>query len=64
MHELTFGGYSRGWLGRESSVESFQKKSLVWVGLGVTAQDQGAAIGGGEVHIDHLDSGELVEHGT
>jgi hypothetical protein len=64
VYELTCGGYSRWWLGRESQVESFQKKSLVWVGFGITAQDQGTAIGGRKVHIQPLDTGELVEHGT
>jgi hypothetical protein len=29
----------------------------------VTRQDQGAAIGGGEMHIEHLDGCKLVAHG-
>ena len=45
-------------------MESFHEKSLVWVGLGVTAQDQGAAIVGWEMNIEHLDAGELIEHGA
>ena len=32
--------------------------------LGVTGQDQGAAIGGREMDIEHLDAGELIEHGA
>ena len=63
-HELASGGYSRWWLRRESKIESFHEKSLVWVGLGVTGQDQGAAIGGREMDIEHLDAGELIEHGA
>jgi hypothetical protein len=64
VYELACGSYSRWWLGRESQVESFQKKSLIWVGLGIAARDQSAAIGGREVLVQHLDSGELGEHGT
>jgi len=35
---------------------------LVGIRLGVTAQDQGSAVGGREVDVEHLDGGELVEH--
>ena len=62
VHALAGGGYSRWWLRRQGEIESFHEKSLVWVGLGVAAQDQGAAIGGREMNIEHLDAGELVEH--
>src|SRR3990172_1657090 len=64
VHALAGGGYSRWWLRRQGEIESFHEKSLVWVGLGVAAQDQGAAIGGREMNIKHLDAGELVEHGS
>ena len=37
---------------------------LVGGELGVAAQDQSAAIGGGQVHVEHLDGGELVEDGA
>ena len=37
---------------------------MVGVGLGVTAQDQGSAVGGWEVDVEHLDGGKLVEHGS
>ena len=37
---------------------------LAGVEFGVSAQDQGAAVGGGEADIEHLDVGELVEHGA
>ena len=63
-HELACGGYSRGWLRRQGQVESLHEESLVWVGLGVAAQDQGAAIAGREMNIEHLDPGELVQYGT
>jgi hypothetical protein len=29
----------------------------------LTAEDQGAAVGSREMHVEHLDGGELVEHG-
>ena len=41
----------------------FLQKLLVGVQLSVAAQDQCAAIGGREVDVEHLDGGELVEHG-
>ena len=37
---------------------------MIGVGLGVTAQDQGPAIGGGKLYVEHLDGGKLIEHGT
>ena len=63
-HKLAGGGYSRWWLRGQGEVESFHEKSLVWVDLGVAAQDQGAPVGGREMNIEHLDAGELVEYGS
>jgi len=39
------------------------QKFLVGGEFGVTAEDQGAAVGGRKTHVEHLDSRELVEHG-
>ncbi len=39
------------------------RKLLVGVQFGVAAQDQRTAVGGWEVDVEHLDDGELVEHG-
>lgn len=64
VHALAGGGYSRWWLRGQGEIESFHEKALVWVGLGVAAQDQGAAIGGREMNIKHLDAGDLVERGS
>ena len=36
---------------------------LVGGEFGVTAEDQAAAVGSREMHVEHLDGGELVEHG-
>ena len=64
VHELAGGGYSWWGLWGQSKIESFHEKSLVWVGLGVTAQDQGSTIVGWEMNIEHLDARELIEHGA
>jgi len=32
--------------------------------LGVTAEDQDPAIGGGKLYVEHLDGGKLIEHRT
>ncbi len=62
VHELAGGGDSGWGSWRESKVEAFHEKALIWIRLGVTAQDQGAAIIGREMDIEHLDAGELIEH--
>jgi hypothetical protein len=40
------------------------QKFLVGGEFGETAEDQGAAVGGREMHVEHLDSCELVEHSS
>ena len=35
---------------------------MVGVGLGVARQDQLTPVGGGQVHVDHLHGGELLQH--
>ena len=47
---------------RQRKIQLVKKDALVHVGLGVTTQDQGAPIGGREMHIEHLQGRELVEH--
>ena len=39
-----------------------QKDLLLGVRFGVAAQDQGAPVGGREMHVEHLDRSKLVEH--
>jgi len=51
VHELAGGGDSGWGLWRESKVEAFHEKALIWIRLGVTAQDQGAAIIGREMDM-------------
>jgi hypothetical protein len=38
-------------------------RSRILFGLGVTAQSRFAAIGGGDVHLDHPHGGELLQRG-
>src|ERR1700694_1893364 len=60
-----FSGANTWWrLWREIEVEVAGQKLLVGGEFGVTAEDQGAAVGGREMHIEHLDSCELVEHSS
>ena len=49
---------------RQVELEVFGQQLLVGSELGIAAQDQGAAIGGGQVHVEHLDGGELIEDGA
>ena len=60
-HELPGGrnwsGNSRRGLGRQGEAEAPEKEFLVGVWLGVWAQDQGSAVGGWEVDVEHLDCG-------
>src|SRR6202047_1322636 len=60
---LSRRGDARRWLGRQVKVEFFDQELLVGIEFGVAAQDQGAAIRCREADVEHLDGGELVEHG-
>ena len=44
-------------------VELPDQELLVGVEFGMAAEHERAAIGGGKVNIEHLDGGELVQHG-
>ena len=50
-------------LRRHIKLQALHQKLLVGVQFSVAAKDQLTAIGGGEVDVEHLDGGELVEHG-
>ena len=60
--DLAGGGYP--WRGLRGQIEAelADEELLVSVQFGVAAEDQRAAIGRGEVHVQHLDGGEFVEH--
>ena len=36
---------------------------MIRLGLGVTRKDEVASIGGEQMHIDHVDGGEFLQHG-
>ena len=57
------GGDARRRLGRQIELELLHEELLFGVQFSVAAQDQCTAIGGREVDVEHLDGGELVEHG-
>jgi len=43
-------------------VKLARQQLLISVQLSMASENKGAAICGGEVHVEHLDRGELVEH--
>jgi hypothetical protein len=51
-------------LRRQVETELAEQHLLLGVWFGVAAQDQGSAIGCGEMDVEHLDGGEFVEHGA
>ena len=51
------------WLRRQIELELLDQELLLGPQLGVTAHDQGAAIGRREIYVEHLHGSELVEHG-
>ena len=61
--DLAGCGDARGRLGRQGQAEPIEDP-LVGVGLGVAVEDQRAPVGGGEVDVERLDGGKLVEHGS
>ena len=42
-------------------LELGEEQFLGFVRCGIAAEDQGAAVGGGEVNVEHLESRELLE---
>ena len=61
---LDWSGDSRQGLRGQAEAELPDQDFLVGVGLGMAAEDQGAAVGRWEVNVEHLYGGELVEHGS
>ena len=62
--EIALRSDARGRLLGKLEPEFFQQEFLIGVGLGVAAQDQGPAVGRGEMNIEHLDGGQLVQDGA
>ena len=57
-------GDARRGLGWQIKLQLPHQELLLGVQFGVAGQDQSAAVGGWEVDVEHLDGGELVEHGS
>ena len=63
MSELSCCGDPRRGLRRQGEIELPRQNLLVGVEFGGAAQDQRAAIRRRKVNVEHLNGGELVEHG-
>ena len=50
------------WLGGQIQLQFLQQEAELGFGLGVAGEYQLAAVGGRQVHVDHLHGGELIEH--
>ena len=48
----------------EFEAEFLQEYFLIFFRLGVAAENEGASVGGGEVGVDHLDGGKLIQNGS
>lgn len=48
----------------EGQLELVEQELEVFLGLGVAGHDDLAAVGGGQVDVEHLHGGELFEHGA
>src|SRR3984893_4571178 len=56
------GGDFRWWLGGQLQFQLLQQETELGFGLGIAGEAQLAAVGCREVHVDHLHSGELLQH--
>ena len=50
------------WLGRQLQFQLLQQQAELGFGFGIAGEQQLAAVGGRQVHIDHLHGGELFQH--
>ena len=57
---LHSGDPGRGLIG-ESQLQLGEQELLLRVGFGAAAQQEFAPVGGGEMHLDHLDFSKVVE---
>ena len=48
-------------MNRQLEFETIEQELQIGVRLGVASEDNGAPIGGGQMHIEHLDRSELLE---
>src|SRR5256885_13098122 len=62
-NDVGWRGDAWRWLRRQVELELFDQELLLGPEFCVTAHHQGAAIGGWELHVEHLHGSQLVEHG-
>ena len=56
------GGDFGWWLGGQLQFQLPQQEAELGFGFGIAGEHQLAAVGGREVRVDHLHSGELLQH--
>ena len=56
------GGDFGWWLGGQLQFQLLQQEAELGFGLGIAGEHQLAAVGGRQVHVDHLHGGELLQH--
>ena len=64
VEKLTHRAQTGRRLGRQLEFEGVKQQLKFGFGLGVARQDEQASIAGGQVHIDHLDGFEFLNHGS
>ena len=62
--DLWWSGYFWWTLFWESEFELVEEELEVLFWMGVPVHDDFAAIGGGQVYVEHLNGGELFQHGA
>ena len=55
------GGDFGGRLGRQLQLQAVEEQAQVGLGLGEAGEDDLAAVGGGQMHVDHLHGGEFFQ---
>ena len=63
MDDLAGGGNPWWGLRGQVKLELLHEELLIGIEFCIASENQCAAVGGREVHIQHLDGSELVEHG-
>ena len=58
------GGDFRGRLGRQREVHAVEEQAKLRLGFGGAGKDDLAPVGGGQMHVDHLNGGELRERAS
>ena len=56
------GGDFGWWLGGQLQLQFVQQQVELGFGLSIASEQQLAAVGGWQMHVDHLHGGELFQH--